>query len=185
MASEPSYDLIRDQVPEYTRLHHEFMSTDPEYVAEDMAFGVAETVSRIMSLREMSRADLARAMNVSRGYVTRFLQAPPNMTLQTLATVGLALDVVPRVVFPVVISSHVLFPRPAQQAFPGMEAAPRVILAVAKEESPWTYLQNSGSTSSESVALLPTPSTVSKPPMKTFQKPSTATALSSEQFLAS
>jgi len=74
------------------------MTTDAEYVAEDMALEFAESVSRIMESRGMTRAELARKMGVSRSYVTRMLQAPPNMTLKTLAAVGLALDVAPRVV---------------------------------------------------------------------------------------
>ena len=99
MASVPSAGPM-SEVPLFTRQHQEWMATDPEYLAEDMALNLAETISRIMELRAISKSELARRMGVSRSYVTRLLQAPPNMTLKTLATVGLALGVVPRIDFP-------------------------------------------------------------------------------------
>ena len=68
---------------------------DAEYIAETMALRFAEEVARRIEARGVSRAQLARDMGVSRAYITRILDAPPNLTLQSIAKIALALDMKP------------------------------------------------------------------------------------------
>ena len=68
---------------------------DPEFIAETMALRFAEEVARKIEARGISRAQLARNMGVSRAYITRILDAPPNLTLQSIAKIALALDMQP------------------------------------------------------------------------------------------
>ena len=68
---------------------------DAEFIAETMALRFAEEVARKIEARGISRAQLARNMGVSRAYITRILDAPPNLTLQSIAKIALALDMKP------------------------------------------------------------------------------------------
>jgi len=68
---------------------------DSEFIAETMALRFAEEVARRIDARGISRAQLARNMGVSRAYITRILDAPPNLTLQSIAKIALALDMKP------------------------------------------------------------------------------------------
>lgn len=86
-------------VPKFTALHDEWMRSDPAYLAEDIAMDVTETCARIMQERGISRADLAERMGVSRAYITKVFNSPPNLTLQTIAALALALDLRPTVRF--------------------------------------------------------------------------------------
>jgi plasmid maintenance system antidote protein VapI len=70
---------------------------DPEHVAEALAIKLTEEALALMATRNMSRADLASSMGVSRAYVTRLFNAPPNLTLRTLSRLALALGVEPEV----------------------------------------------------------------------------------------
>lgn len=87
-------------VPPLNQLHDRDLVSDPDYLAEDMALDLTEDISRILQFRGLTRADLSRAMGVSRSYITRMLGSPPNMTLRTIAAAGIALGVRPRIVFP-------------------------------------------------------------------------------------
>lgn len=137
--------------PPYNRIHAESLASDPEYLAEDMALDLTEDISRIMQFRGLTKAELARAMGVTRAYVTRMLNAPPNMTLRTIATVGVALGVQPRIVLPHTITANVLWPRHiAQPALPGLGTPqnPRILLvADGKDDGEWTYPPSFGTTS--------------------------------------
>ena len=68
---------------------------DASYIAETMALRFAEEVARRIEAKGISRAQLARNMGVSRAYITRILDAPPNLTLQSIAKIALALDMKP------------------------------------------------------------------------------------------
>ena len=68
---------------------------DAEFIAETMALRFAEEVARRIEARGVSRAQLARNMGVSRAYITRILDAPPNLTLQSIAKIALALHMKP------------------------------------------------------------------------------------------
>jgi len=66
----------------------------PKFVAEGLALTVAEQVAELLQERGMNQTELAGAMGVSRSHVSSILTAPPNMTLLTLARLGIALNVV-------------------------------------------------------------------------------------------
>lgn len=68
--------------------------SSPKFVAESLALTVAEQVAELLLERGMNQTDLAGAMGVSRSHVSSILNAPPNMTLLTLARLGIALQVV-------------------------------------------------------------------------------------------
>lgn len=103
MAKDTSRSVSEQGI--YDGLHEKWMQTDPEYIAEEMALDAAETFARIMQMRGLTQAEFARTLGVSRGYLSRFFDAPPNMTLKTLATIGLALDAVPRLTFPAIFDA--------------------------------------------------------------------------------
>ena len=68
---------------------------DPEYIAEGIAIGVLEDAIALMEAQGMTKAGLAERMRVSRAYVTKLFNAPPNLTLKTLAQLSLALGATP------------------------------------------------------------------------------------------
>ena len=68
---------------------------DPEFVAERLALDLAEDILRVMKDSQVSKSELARRMGVSRAYVSRMLDAPPNLTLLTISKVALALELEP------------------------------------------------------------------------------------------
>lgn len=68
---------------------------DPDYVAEGMDLEVAEQVVLLLEQKGMSRTALASAMGVSQAFVSRVLNAPPNLTLRSIAKLSLALGVRP------------------------------------------------------------------------------------------
>ena len=68
---------------------------DPDYVAEGLALRIAEQAVRLMKEKGISRSQLASLMGVSKAYVTKILNAPPNLTLRTIAALALALGAVP------------------------------------------------------------------------------------------
>lgn len=71
--------------------------SSPKFVAEGLALTVAEQVSALLQERGINQTELAGAMGVSRSHVSSILNAPPNMTLLTLARLGIALNVVVRI----------------------------------------------------------------------------------------
>lgn len=68
---------------------------DPDYVAEGMALEVAEQVVLLLEQKGMTRTALASAMGVSQAFVSRVLNAPPNLTLRSIAKLSIALGVRP------------------------------------------------------------------------------------------
>ena len=71
------------------------VARDPEFIAEGLALTLAEDILRVMKDNEVSKSELARRMGVSRAYVSRMLDAPPNLTLLTISKVALALELEP------------------------------------------------------------------------------------------
>lgn len=67
------------------------LAEDADYVAEGLALHVAEQVVQIMDDRGITRAELSEMLGVSRAYVTKVLNAPPNLTLRSIAAVAIAL----------------------------------------------------------------------------------------------
>lgn len=67
------------------------LTDDPEFVAEGLAIEFAEQIVRAMKSQGVTKAELGRRLGVSRAYTTRILDAPPNLTLLSMAKVALAL----------------------------------------------------------------------------------------------
>jgi len=68
-------------------LHTEDMATDPDYFEEYALLQAQEIIAEQMEKNEVSKAELARRMNVSKAYVTKLLSSGRNLTLRTLARV--------------------------------------------------------------------------------------------------
>ena len=70
---------------------------DPDFIAEGMAIAILEDALRIMRDRGLTRSELANRMGVSRANISRLFNAPPNLTLRTIAQLAVALKVRPSV----------------------------------------------------------------------------------------
>jgi len=92
---ENTYLEIVQQTPGLLDSYLEENSNDPELIAESLSIDLMEDVARLSQEKGISRSDLSGLMNVSRGYVTRLLNAPPNLTLISIARLGVALNVKP------------------------------------------------------------------------------------------
>ena len=64
---------------------------DADYIAEGLALRLIEQAISIMAEKGISRSDLASLLGVSRAHVTRMFNAPPNLTLHSIAQLGGAL----------------------------------------------------------------------------------------------
>lgn len=73
-------------------------ASDPDYVAEELALNLVEDALAIMRDQGISRARLAEMMGVSKARVTGMFNAPPNLTLRSVAQLALALGMAPRLV---------------------------------------------------------------------------------------
>lgn len=71
---------------------NEALRDDADYLAEKLAIRFTESITELMLEKAISRAALADAMDVSRAYVTKILNAPPNLTLRSMVNVATALD---------------------------------------------------------------------------------------------
>lgn len=74
----------------FDQFEREF-ADDPEAIADRMVLDLVVRVGEEMERRGMSAAELARAMGVSRQYVSRFLEGPSNTTLLTMVRFARAL----------------------------------------------------------------------------------------------
>lgn len=73
------------------RYRNEF-SHDPDFVAEGLAIRFTSEIARMMVEQGVSRSSLAETLGVSRAYVTKIMNAPPNLTLRSLVSVAMPLD---------------------------------------------------------------------------------------------
>lgn len=73
------------------------LSSDPEFVAEELALAITEDIANAMEVEGISKAELAKRIGSSRSYVSRIMDAPPNMTLRSISKIGLALGLTPEV----------------------------------------------------------------------------------------
>ena len=73
-------------------------SNSPEFLAEEMAIDVTDEALEILSARNLTRSRLAETMGVSRQRVSTIFNATPNLTLLSIAQIGVALNVKPRVI---------------------------------------------------------------------------------------
>lgn len=71
---------------------HDLLMQDAEFrkllAVESLSAEAAELIAGLMVERGMSKADLARALNKSRAWVTQLLSGRTNMTVRTLAEVA-------------------------------------------------------------------------------------------------
>jgi transcriptional regulator with XRE-family HTH domain len=79
--SETLKDLLKNS-PDVQRLYEE----------ERLVLWATEAISELMEERNISKADLARALGTSRANVTGLLAGSRNMTLRTLADLAFALE---------------------------------------------------------------------------------------------
>lgn len=88
---------------------------DPEFIAEGLSIKVVEEMLELLSQRNLNQSLLAQKMQVTRAHISRILNAPPNMTLLTIAKIAVALGVKPDVCLNVEsrFSSIVLMPQSA------------------------------------------------------------------------
>lgn len=87
MASKVIDRTLEKYVTEYQQ--------DPDFLAEQMALEVVEHAFKLMKASHMNQADLARKLGVSRARISRILNAHPNLTLRSIAMLGLALGAKP------------------------------------------------------------------------------------------
>ncbi|MSQ13157.1 MAG: XRE family transcriptional regulator [Dehalococcoidia bacterium] len=87
---------MASKVVDYTLEKHvaEYQQ-DPDFLAEQIALEVVEDAFRLMTASNMTQADLARKLGVSRARISRILNAHPNLTLRSIALLGLALGAKP------------------------------------------------------------------------------------------
>lgn len=69
---------------------------DPDFVAEGLAIAIIENALYTMECQGVSRADLAATMGIPKSQVSRIFNAPPNLTLRSIARIALALGVQPQ-----------------------------------------------------------------------------------------
>ncbi len=71
---------------------------DPEFIAEGLATDVMEEATVILGDLELTQSSLADLMGVSRSHVSRIFNAPPNLTLRSIARLAVALNVKPVII---------------------------------------------------------------------------------------
>lgn len=71
-----------------------------ELARQELIVSVTEQVWAALEDSNLSKADLARALETSKSNVTQLLSGNRNMTLATLADIGEAVGVKPHVIFP-------------------------------------------------------------------------------------
>ncbi len=71
---------------------YEEFEKDPGFIAELLAIRVTEDAARLMSANSLSRAALALRMGTSAAYVSKLMNAPPNLTLHSIARIAAALN---------------------------------------------------------------------------------------------
>jgi transcriptional regulator with XRE-family HTH domain len=76
----------------YSKYEH-----DPEFIAEEMAIRIIEDALQIMQAKGINKSELSNRMGVSRAHISRLFNAPPNLTLHSIARLAAALDVTPHI----------------------------------------------------------------------------------------
>ena len=68
----------------------------PDFLAEGLSIAIIENSLQVMKQKGISRADLAREMGVPKSQISRIFNAPPNLTLLSIARIAVALGVEPQ-----------------------------------------------------------------------------------------
>ena len=69
---------------------------DPDFLAEGLSISIIENSLQVMKEKGISRTDLAREMGVPKSQISRIFNAPPNLTLLSIARIAVALGVEPQ-----------------------------------------------------------------------------------------
>lgn len=69
---------------------------DPDFVAEGLAIAIIENALYAMQLKGITQSQLADTMGIPKSQVSRIFNAPPNLTLRSIARIALALEVTPQ-----------------------------------------------------------------------------------------
>ena len=81
--------MLQNQISQY--------ENDADFIAEGLSIAIIENALRIMQQKGTSRSDLAQAMGIPKSQVSRIFNAPPNLTLRSIARIAIALGVEPHV----------------------------------------------------------------------------------------
>lgn len=82
--------LLEQWVEEY--------ENDPEFIAEGLATDVMEEAVVMLRGKELTQSSLADLMGVSRSHVSQMFNAPPNLTLRSIARLAVAFNVKPAII---------------------------------------------------------------------------------------
>ena len=69
---------------------------DPDFVAEGLALSIIDNALYAMKRQGITRSELAATMGIPKSQVSRIFNAPPNLTLRSIARIALALEVKPQ-----------------------------------------------------------------------------------------
>ena len=76
--------------------HYFSYQTNPGFLAEGLSIAIIENALKVMKQKGISRADLAREMGAPKSQISRIFNAPPNLTLLSIARIAVALGVDPQ-----------------------------------------------------------------------------------------
>ncbi len=79
----------------YLEKYSKEYENDPEFIAEGLSIKIVEEMLECMDDNDLNQSWLAQKLGVSRAHISKILNAPPNMTLLTIAKIAVALGVKP------------------------------------------------------------------------------------------
>ena len=77
---------------EWFDTYGEELTSHPAYILQGLLLEVTERICEAMEKQDVSRSELADRLDVSRQYITNFLNTPSNTTLKTIVEMANALD---------------------------------------------------------------------------------------------
>ncbi len=80
--------------------------SDPDFLAEGISIAIIENAHKVMKEKGISRSDLAREMGVPKSQISRIFNAPPNLTLLSIARIAVALGVEPQALLNTEVSAE-------------------------------------------------------------------------------
>ena len=97
MQKKPSTELDSQQGSGWLDAAIEKYESDPDFVAEGLALRIMEQASELMEHNDVTRSALAQRMGVSKARISTMFNAPPNMTLRSIAGLAIAFGTTPEV----------------------------------------------------------------------------------------
>ena len=79
-----SQDWLSEKLAQY--------KDDPEFILESVLFDITEKISLEMKKSGISKTELAQRLGKSKAFVTRILKGNHNMTLKTLLSISMAMN---------------------------------------------------------------------------------------------